>query len=129
MREIKFRAWDGKTFTEFGPLFGLQSQLKPDAFRSHADSGFTISQFTGLKDNNGKEIYEGDVLDIDFGGYGEKNPWRVDWGAEHASFIILGKATDGDDEQLPFQLGNEANVVGNIYENPELLATTPNHLA
>ena len=62
MREIKFRAWDNK-----------QNKMRNDGFSIYYDGSiqfadsieskdFILMQYTGLKDKNGKEIYEGDIL-------------------------------------------------------------------
>lgn len=77
-------------------------------------------QFTGLTDKNGKEIYEGDILDAD-----GKNRW-VEWNIG-GEWSITTKVENGRSFR---HLGNylydhKCEVIGNIYENPDLLPTHP----
>jgi hypothetical protein len=115
MREIKFRAWDirERKFIEFGPLYGLQEQLNRLSMQRHADSGFYISEWTGFKDATGRDIYEGDVLEFSEQPTSTTKPFIV---RETVKFI------DGSFYPKPFADEN-STVVGNIYENPELLTT------
>ena len=80
-----------------------------------------IMQYTGLKDKNGKEIYEGDVLS---NGNDEK-PYKVIF--ENGSFRA---EFEGDFEEYSFYLidivAQHCEIVGNIYENPELLGENNN---
>ena len=98
MKEIKFRAWDEKA----GMIYDIQNAYdmyplnddsenneryeksavyRASSFGDVLKSGCPIMQYTGQKDKNGKEIWEGDVIDV------ENNEWEI---------------------------------IGNIYENPEL---------
>jgi uncharacterized phage protein (TIGR01671 family) len=77
----------------------------------------TIGQFTGKKDTNGKEIYEGDIVKTD----NESNVMVIEWCDKFASFVICKK---GWLFRHFFGEGLEANkceIIGNIYENPELV--------
>lgn len=102
MREIKFRAWDDEECKMTQPFY-LGSILSERC----GDNHFHPMQYTGLKDKNGKEIYEGDIINL-----GEKNIGQVEW-VESRFVMVLSYAT--------FQLSSEGEVIGNIYENPELL--------
>lgn len=111
MREIKFRCWSIKHrimwFWSLGKVdFELVSELEnPDS---------VLMQFTGLKDKNGKEVYEEDIWkDID------GHLYHITWGEHTFKFFAV---------QMPLPLVmigldslKNGEVLGNIYENPELL--------
>ena len=79
----------------------------------------SIGQFTGLKDKNGKEIWEGDILHWDGNPVEEYTKGKVHFVS--GSFLIRF-LPDGQDEILADQLDQEDwEVIGNIYENHELL--------
>lgn len=111
MREIKFRAWN--LFEKKMVYFEL-AQAHEVSQKSFAVD--PVMQYTGLKDKNGREIYEGDLLGIQ-----HKNDYEIAavlWGegewlagilALNANLFMEGKAAC------------DLEVVGNIYENPELL--------
>ncbi|GAB6045099.1 YopX family protein [Caminibacter profundus] len=73
----------------------------------------SIGQYTGLKDKNGKEIYEDDIVEIDTGAIG-----KVVFDEECAYFCIIAKTGIFLFEDIPLEV---IKVIGNIYENPELL--------
>ena len=123
MREIKFRAWDTykKIWIEYkiheGIVFFLDKSTGVWVGKyDKRYKEFDLMQYTGLKDMKGKEIYEGDIL---FESFGEKY-YKVVF--ENGSFRA---EFEGDFEEHSFDLidvvAQGCEVVGNIYENPELI--------
>ncbi len=118
-REIKFRAWDiNKKAWKGLWIFRGGHTEQYDVSNNKIDildltnkwQGCVLMQFTGLHDKNGKEIYEGDIVD-----FGNKIQYEVEWSPENAMFHLKGP---NDIYSLIF---NECEVIGNIYENPELI--------
>lgn len=112
MREIKFRAWNtvGNCMVDDKAVTG---ELGFSYARSHPDK-YKLMEYTGLHDVNGTEIYEGDIVRHFFNGQ-----FFVDEVTfKRATFILgqyhLGYAVDGE-------MAGKAEVIGNTYENPELL--------
>ena len=114
-REIKFRAWD--------PVIGRMiepSTVEDIALRYFRYSEIQPLQFTGLTDKNGKDIYEGDILEIELS---TPDIFKIEvFFGEDAAFYgrRVGAGT-------LYSIGFSGSVVvrreviGNIYENPELL--------
>ncbi len=123
MREIKFRAWDkkeNKMQQVVQILYGHEASNYPlsvDFFRSVKSrliEDIELMQYTGLKDKNGVEIYEGDIIKMESG---------------ITQLIKFGEGLfevwdDENTKGFPFGLWNinkDSEVIGNIYENKELL--------
>ena len=125
MREIKFRFWDKsrKKFTDYGAIHidgNLMARSATfgglyDFADEEMEESIIIQQYTGLKDRNGVEIYEGDVITQD--GYTQHVQWS-DMGAWWALVNIPNVHSGNHLSALDF---DECEVIGNIYKNPELL--------
>lgn len=116
-REIRFRAWD-----EAGRKMIVQNDY--DAYDKHMtwqgavyEKGrllpYTLLQFTGIKDRKGKEIYEGDIVRLD-----SWDPSIYQIAFDRGAFYI---ANADRHEVGDIKYVEQCEVLGNIYENPELL--------
>lgn len=126
MREIRYRAWD-----KISETMGVwDDESKMVLFTQELDNGeyiihkvsldilignpnYELMQYTGLKDKNGKEIWEGDIVDV----------WYPDVKSPHhtSSVIYRRNAMCFDTEWVDDFIRAECTVIGNIYENPYLL--------
>jgi len=125
MREIKFRAWDKKSEYMYDPddnnmemFMYLDGLLYYDG---DPTENYILMQYTGLKDKNGKEIYEGDIVKAKLNGsfigvvVYERGSFKIEekMDIKNRPYILL--------EQWNQEDWKTTEVLGNIYENPELI--------
>lgn len=147
MREIKFRVWDNDskkiynqddfilTFDNVGEDIYLKRNNEIRPFYR-----YKLMQYTGLEDKNGQEIYEGDILSYKHITYGDCSKAKIEE-IENESFIeiinyaaiasivkphsknvrCLGYDSVNKECLIIDLTSDEVEIIGNIYENPELL--------
>lgn len=125
-REIKFRAWHKKYeyMARVADINFNRERINLNAADIGSFDNIELMQYTGLKDKNGVEIYEGDIVKAN--GY----IYKVIYWEEEAKYHLTSDYYDSDcsfgDVGDAFIKGNngeykDLEVIGNIYENPELL--------
>lgn len=132
-REIKFRTWDKEEkkmhYSDSkldydiwfslarGKVECLQNCAYTDSFGDEHDDWQpldNIMQYIGLRDKNGKEIYEGDIVEIPK----EDGYFKIEWDGDSARFVMNGDGLTVDFDNF---WSYEIEVVGNRFDNPELL--------
>ena len=127
MREIKFR---GKNIETGEWLYGnLQVPKKEgvgyymwdkEKFQREVDPE-TIGEFTSLKDRNGTDIYEGDIISFDYGVGEPVSEDLIEVRFVRGVFAFLWNGDLDDECPVSSPTREWANVIGNIHDNPELL--------
>ena len=129
MRDIKFRCWDteNKEMLEVQELdyedsYNGQPMIRTTMYSDYFDTeDMILMQYVGLKDKNGKEIYEGDIVKFRFKDDREEFPdliGYIEYQTTFTAFIIMSNQGSFkiDITEIKF-----IEVIGNIYKNPELL--------
>jgi len=134
VRTIKFRAWDKKDNTWYrftDPYIHAEEPYEILRFDAPENSNFIFEQYTGLKDKNGVEIYEGDVIDIHQTVNGV-NTFRISYNEKKARFEPVYHCEWHRDCKYEYSVSSfyapstitgevDYEVIGNIHENPELI--------
>lgn len=128
MREIKFRAKERSGEWHVGSLFiedGMGIPYIVSGVNTHYETNYltvevvskTVGQYTGLKDSTGKEIYEGDILSLREGS--DEMIKVIDF---YAAITALDLSEMMNLRLLDYYFERgEVHVIGNVYDNPELL--------
>jgi uncharacterized phage protein (TIGR01671 family) len=136
-RVIKFRVWDkdeekmdynvglvgNRILFEYGDIESDDSSVEAISYvdiDEHNEKYFEIMQYTGLKDKNDKEIYEGDIIEITWSYDKSIHKFKVYYDCENAYYSLKEIGRDDLDVLCGYSKG-QIEVIGNIYENPELL--------
>lgn len=126
MKSLKFRVWDKERecYLDKTELAGITPDGKyilyieeEEISRLEVEENYIIEQYTSLKDKNGKEIYEGDIVEYTTCYYGNEKRHRK---------VIEWKEWDSDDFGEPHNIGYSnlsecMAVIGNVHENAKLL--------
>lgn len=134
MRELKFRVWfenvkrghkkgdeivwNIESYYDYDPIIDNGGLLEVEGgwdIHGHSDENYTVEQYTGLKDKNGKEIYEGDIVVNTY--YDDGEMYKVLWVDDSVAFG-MESLDDMELYKLPLE---SLEVIGNIHENAELL--------
>lgn len=136
-REIKFRIWDveNKEMLKVQELdfestfYGGRIAIRPDQYNDYFDTeDMILMQYTGLHDKNGKEIYEGDIVlyedwEMAYEGGGNDsfiNKGIVEYCEDNCCYNVTERQTV-DITDVLYKDNEDLEVIGNIYDNPELL--------
>ena len=137
MREPRFRAWIERykkympvAMIHFEPILGKIDYIEVVAtggdWAKFYPEEFILEQYTELKDKNGKEIYEGDIVGSDDGS--RYLTGAVEWNEDYAKYEVIYSQLTGNSFEFEgddgYPVANLCEVIGNIHENQDLLGDT-----
>lgn len=122
-REIRFRVWTGKEMIVVDEIHPISFEEKGRWFLFDQGNNFVsnyitghLMQYTGLMDKMGKRIYEGDIVKH------KEVIFQIIWSEEDASFLLSKGPIENQDVMAWLgECAENSLIIGNIYENPELL--------
>ena len=141
MREIKFKGWCEKDsewrygfYITDGKVHEINTMLKSGSFYASQVDVESVGQYTGLKDKNGTEIYEGDIvkafsvfdMTYDYSFEKDNDPktlYQISFDDGCFQFKGVKQWSDGSNDWRSIENVElfKVEVIGNIYENPELI--------
>lgn len=122
MRQFKFRAWEmnkmyyqvrcGGVFDDIPTAPTVWNDERGDWLNMTGQPDTVIMQWTGHTNKNGVEIYEGDILE-------GRRKYIVEWNEDKSMFVLRSQGFPDGEELYTYDLDN-MNILGNIFESPEL---------
>ncbi|MEN2360119.1 YopX family protein [Levilactobacillus brevis] len=117
----KFRGWDRKNNVMYDfMMMCFYVNLKNVLYRNTL-TDFDVDMCTGLKDVNGKKIYEGDIVRMQRPGFHEDACYEVKYFIQDVCIFQIVKVTDGSTLFESPSNGHDVEIIGNVHTNPELL--------
>ena len=117
-REIKFRAWDKhhNSMEYINDLYWFEE----NGIHDFNDDNYIFMQNTGLKDKNGKEIYDSDIVKVTWGS-GKIVFYEVKYCGSLGYHYLRDTKNKEDDDIICIYDYSQMDVIGNAFNNPELL--------
>ena len=117
-REIKFRAWDKRhnSMEYINDLYWFEE----NGIHNFNDDNYVFMQNTGLKDKNGKEIYDSDIVKVTWGS-GKIVFYEVKYCGSLGYHYLRDTKNKEDDDIICIYDYSQMDVIGNVFDNPELL--------